>query len=117
MIQNLFEEYRFFPRYPEKQLKIAAGLFGMVYFVVCSVFLMLYGVDFYNLLVELNPPNFCGLGMNFLCNNLEWMVCLELQSIDCRNSKLLVVVVSNGIMEFILYLSCQLWLAQPVDIN
>ncbi|RVW13615.1 CCR4-NOT transcription complex subunit 1 [Vitis vinifera] len=28
MIQNLFEEYRFFPRYPEKQLKIAAGLFG-----------------------------------------------------------------------------------------
>ncbi|KAL6321921.1 hypothetical protein AAG906_035821 [Vitis piasezkii] len=28
MIQNLFEEYRFFPRYPEKQLKIAAGIFG-----------------------------------------------------------------------------------------
>ncbi|KAK6936303.1 CCR4-NOT transcription complex subunit 1, HEAT repeat [Dillenia turbinata] len=28
MIQNLFEEYRFFPRYPEKQLKIAAILLG-----------------------------------------------------------------------------------------
>lgn len=30
MIQNLFEEYRFFPRYPEKQLKIAAVLLGTV---------------------------------------------------------------------------------------
>ncbi|XP_059666940.1 uncharacterized protein LOC132312554 isoform X2 [Cornus florida] len=28
MIQNLFEEYRFFPRYPDKQLKIAAILIG-----------------------------------------------------------------------------------------
>ncbi|XP_057952190.1 uncharacterized protein LOC131146551 isoform X3 [Malania oleifera] len=28
MIQNLFEEYRFFPRYPERQLKIAAVLLG-----------------------------------------------------------------------------------------
>ncbi|KAK6926413.1 CCR4-NOT transcription complex subunit 1, HEAT repeat, partial [Dillenia turbinata] len=28
MIQNLFEGYRFFPRYPEKQLKIAAILLG-----------------------------------------------------------------------------------------
>ncbi|KAA8539793.1 hypothetical protein F0562_026485 [Nyssa sinensis] len=28
MIQNLFEEYRFFPRYPEMQLKIAAVLIG-----------------------------------------------------------------------------------------
>lgn len=43
MIQNLFEEYRFFPRYPEKQLKIAAGLFGMIYFVICSVLLCWYG--------------------------------------------------------------------------
>ncbi|PON57727.1 CCR4-NOT transcription complex subunit [Trema orientale] len=30
MIANLFEEYRFFPKYPEKQLKIAAILFGSV---------------------------------------------------------------------------------------
>ncbi|XP_043805903.1 CCR4-NOT transcription complex subunit 1 isoform X2 [Manihot esculenta] len=30
MIGNLFEEYRFFPKYPEKQLKIAAVLFGSV---------------------------------------------------------------------------------------
>ncbi|XP_057455962.1 uncharacterized protein LOC130747140 isoform X2 [Lotus japonicus] len=30
MIQNLFEEYRFFPKYPERQLKIAAVLFGSV---------------------------------------------------------------------------------------
>lgn len=28
MIANLFEEYRFFPKYPERQLKIAAILFG-----------------------------------------------------------------------------------------
>ncbi|KAK1578369.1 hypothetical protein Q3G72_029758 [Acer saccharum] len=28
MIQNLLEEYKFFPKYPEKQLKIAAVLFG-----------------------------------------------------------------------------------------
>lgn len=30
MIGNLFEEYRFFPKYPERQLKIAAILFGKV---------------------------------------------------------------------------------------
>ncbi|CAN1849444.1 CCR4-NOT transcription complex subunit 1 [Linum perenne] len=30
MIGNLFEEYRFFPKYPERQLKIAALLFGSV---------------------------------------------------------------------------------------
>ncbi|XP_050387579.1 uncharacterized protein LOC126803899 isoform X2 [Argentina anserina] len=30
MIANLFEEYRFFPKYPERQLKIAAILFGSV---------------------------------------------------------------------------------------
>ncbi|XP_039063628.1 CCR4-NOT transcription complex subunit 1-like isoform X2 [Hibiscus syriacus] len=28
MIANLFEEYQFFPKYPERQLKIAAVLFG-----------------------------------------------------------------------------------------
>ncbi|XXG66487.1 hypothetical protein AAC387_Pa06g0046 [Persea americana] len=28
MIHNLFEEYKFFPKYPEKQLKITAILFG-----------------------------------------------------------------------------------------
>jgi hypothetical protein len=28
MIANLFEEYRFFPKYPERQLKIASILFG-----------------------------------------------------------------------------------------
>ncbi|KAJ6835455.1 CCR4-NOT transcription complex subunit 1 [Iris pallida] len=28
MIANLFEEYKFFPKYPDKQLKIAAILFG-----------------------------------------------------------------------------------------
>ncbi|XP_052210992.1 uncharacterized protein LOC127813907 isoform X2 [Diospyros lotus] len=28
MIGNLFEEYKFFPKYPERQLKIAAVLFG-----------------------------------------------------------------------------------------
>ncbi|CAH8310228.1 unnamed protein product [Eruca vesicaria subsp. sativa] len=30
MIANLFEEYRFFPKYPERQLKIASNLFGSV---------------------------------------------------------------------------------------
>ncbi|KAL0866576.1 hypothetical protein Bca101_045694 [Brassica carinata] len=30
MIANLFEEYRFFPKYPERQLKIASVLFGSV---------------------------------------------------------------------------------------
>lgn len=28
MIANLFEEYKFFNRYPERQLKLAADLFG-----------------------------------------------------------------------------------------
>lgn len=28
MIANLFEEYKFFSKYPERQLKIAAVLFG-----------------------------------------------------------------------------------------
>jgi CCR4-NOT transcription complex subunit 1 len=32
MIGNLFEEYRFFPKYPERQLKIAALLFGELHF-------------------------------------------------------------------------------------
>ncbi|KNA22767.1 hypothetical protein SOVF_031520 isoform A [Spinacia oleracea] len=30
MISNLFEEYRFFPKYPERQLGIAAVLFGSI---------------------------------------------------------------------------------------
>ncbi|KAL2892492.1 CCR4-NOT transcription complex subunit 1 [Bienertia sinuspersici] len=30
MISNLFEEYRFFPKYPERQLAIAAVLFGSI---------------------------------------------------------------------------------------
>ncbi|GAB2232300.1 hypothetical protein Drorol1_Dr00011332, partial [Drosera rotundifolia] len=30
MIANLFEEYRFFPKYPEKQLGLAAILFGLL---------------------------------------------------------------------------------------
>ncbi|XP_021748044.1 CCR4-NOT transcription complex subunit 1-like isoform X1 [Chenopodium quinoa] len=30
MIANLFEEYRFFPKYPERQLGIAAELFGSI---------------------------------------------------------------------------------------
>ncbi|XP_031390313.1 CCR4-NOT transcription complex subunit 1 isoform X2 [Punica granatum] len=30
MIGNLFEEYKFFPKYPERQLRIAAVLFGSV---------------------------------------------------------------------------------------
>jgi CCR4-NOT transcription complex subunit 1 len=28
MISNLFEEYKFFPKYPEQQLKLAAVLMG-----------------------------------------------------------------------------------------
>jgi len=28
MISNLFEEYKFFPKYPDAQLKLAAVLFG-----------------------------------------------------------------------------------------
>ena len=28
MLRNLFEEYRFFPQYPEKELHITACLFG-----------------------------------------------------------------------------------------
>lgn len=28
MIANLFEEYKFFPKYPDRQLKLAAVLFG-----------------------------------------------------------------------------------------
>lgn len=32
MIRNLFEEYKFFPKYPERQLKITAVLFGKILF-------------------------------------------------------------------------------------
>lgn len=28
MLQSLFEEYQYFPRYPERELKITAVLFG-----------------------------------------------------------------------------------------
>lgn len=28
MIKNLFEEYKYFPQYPEKELHITAQLFG-----------------------------------------------------------------------------------------
>jgi CCR4-NOT transcription complex subunit 1 len=28
MIHNLFDEYRFFPKYPEKELQVTACLFG-----------------------------------------------------------------------------------------
>lgn len=28
MVQSLFEEYQFFPRYPERELRITAVLFG-----------------------------------------------------------------------------------------
>lgn len=28
MLRNLFEEYRFFPNYPERELQITAILFG-----------------------------------------------------------------------------------------
>lgn len=36
MIANLFEEYRFFPKYPERQLKIAAVLFGEFSYKICK---------------------------------------------------------------------------------
>lgn len=38
MIANLFEEYRFFPKYPERQLKIAAVLFGKFAFDIADGF-------------------------------------------------------------------------------
>jgi hypothetical protein len=37
MISNLFEEYKFFPKYPDKQLKIAAVLFGKHIFILIGV--------------------------------------------------------------------------------
>lgn len=36
MIANLFEEYKFFSKYPERQLRIAAVLFGEILFYACS---------------------------------------------------------------------------------
>ncbi|XP_020232404.1 CCR4-NOT transcription complex subunit 1 isoform X1 [Cajanus cajan] len=36
MIANLYEEYRFFPKYPERQLKIAALLFGKFAFGIAD---------------------------------------------------------------------------------
>lgn len=39
MIANLFEEYKFFPKYPDKQLKLAAVLFGaccIIFSSICS---------------------------------------------------------------------------------
>jgi CCR4-NOT transcription complex subunit 1 len=32
MIANLFDEYKFYPRYPEMQLKIAGVVFGKFFF-------------------------------------------------------------------------------------
>jgi hypothetical protein len=37
MISNLFEEYKFFPKYPDKQLKIAAVLFGKHIFILIGL--------------------------------------------------------------------------------
>lgn len=37
MHSNLFEEYKFFPKYPDKQLKIAAVLFGKHIFILIGV--------------------------------------------------------------------------------
>jgi CCR4-NOT transcription complex subunit 1 len=34
MIANLFEEYKFFPKYPDKQLKLAAVLFGVCFIIL-----------------------------------------------------------------------------------
>jgi CCR4-NOT transcription complex subunit 1 len=37
MISNLFEEYKFFPKYPDAQLKLAAVLFGKCWlFMLCA---------------------------------------------------------------------------------
>lgn len=41
MIANLFEEYKFFSKYPERQLRIAAVLFGEILFSDCSNILKL----------------------------------------------------------------------------
>jgi hypothetical protein len=37
MHSNLFEEYKFFPKYPDKQLKIAAILFGKHIFILIDL--------------------------------------------------------------------------------
>jgi CCR4-NOT transcription complex subunit 1 len=42
MISNLFEEYKFFPKYPEAQLKLAAVLFGNFSCFLCCLMLQLY---------------------------------------------------------------------------
>lgn len=46
MIANLFEEYKFFSKYPERQLKIAAILFGKPVLEI-RVFLQLFTVNFF----------------------------------------------------------------------
>lgn len=38
MVQSLFEEYQFFPRYPERELRITAVLFGNISLVLYSFF-------------------------------------------------------------------------------
>jgi len=53
MLRNLFEEYRFFPQYPDKELHITAQLFGgiidrnLVRFVQDSDFLAFLPLVFY----------------------------------------------------------------------
>ena len=63
MIANLFEEYNFFSKYPERQLRIAAVLFGEILFTDCSnvhklflLFEMVGGVLSYDLCMELLNP-------------------------------------------------------------
>ena len=34
MVHNLFDEYRYFPKYPDKPLRTTAILFGAVIFIV-----------------------------------------------------------------------------------
>ena len=42
MIANLFEEYKFFSKYPERQLRIAAVLVGEILYTDCSNILKLF---------------------------------------------------------------------------
>lgn len=47
MIANLFEEYKFFSKYPERQLKIAAVLFGKAVWRILIILCIICCTSFY----------------------------------------------------------------------
>ena len=108
MIANLFEEYKFFNRYPDKQLKLAAILFGKAYFtwittlVWISMLLLirasifsLYFFFMWSIIIEICKLQDCLLGTNLW---LIWLLVLpyELFWMHCVNPQIPKLVLNFG---------------------